>query len=634
MTPKRLLTPPAHRRPRFSAAVACAVLATLASPALANAATTSLSSKTLTITDAPGHAAKLTVSEPANPLALPGLNKIVISDDAAINPAPAGCAHPTLLLTTDQNTLVCDTSAVTALDLQLGDGNDAVARPLSLTVLGAQALPLGSTTIHADGGTGNDTIDGGDGNDVLLGGDGDDVLRGYAGNDTLVGGLGNDTVAPGAGVNTVDVSSPEVDTVQLTAGSTNSATASANDIFTGTGSILGLTVGGIAANADLSGSGALTVGVTLPDATPIAVTVPPVIGTTPELTIPEIPLPSIQIPEITIPEITVPEVTVPPITTPIGTTPEITVPAITTPELTTPAITTPDSTSAPLTVPGITVPEATIPPVETPEITTPEITVPDDGTQADAPDAPAGTTPTPGKPVLRIPKANGTGDDAQPQVDLGTDGNLRLGVTCKDGATCELVDGEIDLGNGQSIKLDPATALGSGDLGKFAKNLKIVGPDYTNVAGLLAKGKCVTVKFRVRVKTVDGDEMKTFNAPICGSKVTFATTRRPVATTEKATRRIKTMVSCTKACAIKPRFLLVKSGNKVLARIDGASRVSEVPGSNTDHSTIWKLSTTQEAAILRAVRHGSKNVRYIVSAHASSGGIVTTGTASFRTRKK
>ncbi|MDO9356578.1 MAG: hypothetical protein Q7T55_22965 [Solirubrobacteraceae bacterium] len=540
MTPKRLPMPPANRRPRFRAAVACAVLATIASPAVASAATTTTST--------------------------PGIN----------------------------------------LGVNLGGTN------LNVGVGGSNLLDVNLT----------------------------------------VPGIN----VPAATVPPITVPSVTVPPITTPVGTTPT--------------------------------------ITTPELTTPAVTTPElaVPGTSPTVSVPNLTIPGINVPPITVPEITVPSVTVPPITTPIGTTPAITTPSVTTPAVTTPAITTPTTTDAatatepvitvppitipaitlpelpgislpgitipPITIPEITVPSVTVPPITTPvgttpeistpevkspAVTTPEITTPDlpttDTSTQTGGDTPAATpTPTPKPfkpPVIRIPTGGGTStNETTPTVDLRSDGNLRLDVGCAEGATCELVEGEIDLGNGQTIKLDPSTALGSADLGKLVRNLKIVGPDYTNVAGLLAKGKCVTVKFRVRVKTADGDEMKSFNAPICGSKVTFSTERRPVVTAEKATRRIKTMVSCTKACAIKPRFLLVKSGNKVLARIDGASRVSQIPGSSSDHSTIWKLSAKQEAAISRAVRHGSKKVRYVVSARASSGGIVTTGTASFRTRTK
>lgn len=67
-----------------------------------------------------------------------------------------------------------------------------------------------STSSHAEGGVGNDTLIGGSGNDCLLGGEGHDELRGGAGDDLLAddvgdnklyGGAGNDKLIAGAGNN-------------------------------------------------------------------------------------------------------------------------------------------------------------------------------------------------------------------------------------------------------------------------------------------------------------------------------------------------------------------------------------------------------------------------------------------------
>ena len=102
------------------------------------------------------------------------------------------------------------------------DGTNTVAfTEFERVTLGSGADLLNGTAassmIHAEGGSGNDTLIGGSGNDSLYGGlgvdslsgglgddrmfgeDGDDRLQGDAGNDTLTGGLGADTLVGGLG---------------------------------------------------------------------------------------------------------------------------------------------------------------------------------------------------------------------------------------------------------------------------------------------------------------------------------------------------------------------------------------------------------------------------------------------------
>jgi Ca2+-binding RTX toxin-like protein len=661
-------------RARRTASLVGAAAAALAfTPAAASAATTAMSGTTLTITDEAGHAGVYTVSELANPLNLPGLDKIVVGANTALNPAPTGCTHPTLAFISDPNTLVCDRAAVTLLKLDLGDGNDTVQRPLNLTLLGTQALPVGSLAIQADGGAGDDHLDGGDGNDVLDGGSGDDVLSGFGGNDTFIGGTGADTINAGAGTNSIDVSSPEADVVNLTTGSINTATASANDTFLGTGATIGASVAGIDVNVDLS-TGAISLpsvpAITVPPVTVPAVTTPVV--TTPEITVPGINVPPITVPEVTVPGVTVPavttpEITVPPITTPIGTTPEITIPSISTPEITTPTVTTPAITTPEVTTPEVTVPPVTVPSVTTPQVTTPAITTPevtvdspgatspvltlpsvgtpevtitgredsDGGTTGTSgtPDAPTSTTPTGTTP--KNPKTHGnntnTGASTGGQVDVN---GIHLTVDCDSETSCES-DGSatIDLGDGSSVS-SAAGTIGKDGNGKIVMNLKL-GNEYGAIEKAIAAGRCVVVNYRIRVKNSDGsDEVKSYAHRICGTKVTFSAKSRPRVEGSFATRRLAATVKCSNDCALTPRFLMVKSGNRVIARVNSAD-VFAVAGNGKVHRTIWKLSARQSKRIQRAAHSGASHIRYVVSTRAvTKAGISTTGSLSLRAARK
>ena len=118
-----------------------------------------------------------------------------ISDAIAVSAGP-GCSQ-------DEATghVLCPAAGVTAIDVTLGDGDDAfVADPATVS------LP-----VSIDGGAGNDTVSGGAGSDVVHGGEGDDTvdagypsgapdqLFGDAGSDLVQGWYGDDLVDGGSG---------------------------------------------------------------------------------------------------------------------------------------------------------------------------------------------------------------------------------------------------------------------------------------------------------------------------------------------------------------------------------------------------------------------------------------------------
>lgn len=222
-----------HGRTRRTTLALIASATALVAPASASAMTAAGNGTTLSITDQAGHNAVVTVGQYANVLNLPSLDKVVVTADSAITGTVSGCTHPTVLLSTDPNTIVCDHSAYTKVSFDLGDGNDQLLAPSGLSVLGINVLPFTGVRIDAQGGTGNDTLTGGASSDALVGGDGDDTISGADGDDTITAGLGEDFVYPGAGSNTVDTSGLELDHVYRTAGSNDTVNASANDEIVG-----------------------------------------------------------------------------------------------------------------------------------------------------------------------------------------------------------------------------------------------------------------------------------------------------------------------------------------------------------------------------------------------------------------
>ncbi len=88
-------------------------------------------------------------------------------------------------------------TSVTKIVVDAGFGNDSVAIGAGI------AKP---TFLY--GGYGNDVLRGGGGIDQIYGGAGDDRLYGNAGNDVIYGGSGNDTLDGGLGTNTVIEGAP------------------------------------------------------------------------------------------------------------------------------------------------------------------------------------------------------------------------------------------------------------------------------------------------------------------------------------------------------------------------------------------------------------------------------------------
>ena len=120
----------------------------------------------------------------------------------------------------DPDAVTCPAEGVTALRIELGEGNDgfasSVATPATIlggggndqitggsgpdSIIGEAALGASTTgTNTLNGGGGNDDIDGGGGVDTVDGGDGNDDVAGAAGNDALRGGAGDDIMRPGPG---------------------------------------------------------------------------------------------------------------------------------------------------------------------------------------------------------------------------------------------------------------------------------------------------------------------------------------------------------------------------------------------------------------------------------------------------
>ncbi|MDO9356579.1 MAG: hypothetical protein Q7T55_22970 [Solirubrobacteraceae bacterium] len=213
------------------------------------------------------------------------------------------------------------------------------------------------------------------------------------------------------------------------------------------------------------------------------------------------------------------------------------------------------------------------------------------------------------------------------------DSGLHIEIGCS--TDCEVTgNGVVDTGDDGVVPLQPGSVSIQSTEGKARLNLGI-GTEYTKFARPLKAGKCTVVVSRLRVKTSRGTEVISYALPACGAKLTFTPQARPTLTKKRATRRLVAVAACSAECTLAPRFLLVKKGNRVLARSTSVS-VRPAPGNakGTVHTTVWRLTASQEAAITRAGDgRGRNKVRYIVSAKATSGGVTTTGTASFRTRK-
>ena len=114
---------------------------------------------------------------------------IQVSDAGDVLTAGAGCVSIT------RNLAECDATSVTRIQINTGDGDDAV-----------ESLVLLDTTVNAGAGDDRvvtsgrvDTLSGGAGADALDGGAGDDTLNGGADADVLTGGAGRDALDGGTG---------------------------------------------------------------------------------------------------------------------------------------------------------------------------------------------------------------------------------------------------------------------------------------------------------------------------------------------------------------------------------------------------------------------------------------------------
>jgi hypothetical protein len=101
---------------------------------------------------------------------------------------------------------VSGSAGVATIEIILGDGNDVLFVPNSVTVGivafgggGSDVMTAGGGTSVLNGGAGNDILLGGSGASVLAGGDGNDVITGGADRDVLIGGAGADLIMGGGG---------------------------------------------------------------------------------------------------------------------------------------------------------------------------------------------------------------------------------------------------------------------------------------------------------------------------------------------------------------------------------------------------------------------------------------------------
>jgi hypothetical protein len=163
-------------------ATGAAIVAALALPSAASAATVSLTGGVATFAATAGEANHVTVSR---------VSGYLLFDDSGVTSmtAGAGCSPA------GTQKVACPELGVTAISADLGDGNDYL---YEYTTFYGVSLP---TTVFAGAGTdyvrtsgGADTISGGAGADNLGGGGGDDTIDGNEGADVVSGGSGTDTV--------------------------------------------------------------------------------------------------------------------------------------------------------------------------------------------------------------------------------------------------------------------------------------------------------------------------------------------------------------------------------------------------------------------------------------------------------
>jgi hypothetical protein len=111
-------------------------------------------------------------------------------------------ADPSSGCATSGPRLSCPSAGVTAVSVQLGDGNDQLSAGLDVPV-------------SIDAGDGDDVVKSGRADDLIQGGNGNDSLFGFEGSDRYVGGAGDDTIdAVGGGTDTLDCTGGGLDKVQ------------------------------------------------------------------------------------------------------------------------------------------------------------------------------------------------------------------------------------------------------------------------------------------------------------------------------------------------------------------------------------------------------------------------------------
>ena len=197
-----------------SRALALALVALWLLPPAAQAGTASIDGTTARFAAAPGEANQLAIEYS------PALDAYTFRDTGTPVSAGPGC-------TVSGGEARCPAVGLTAVDVELGDRNDAgsSARPYPLPLVvhggpgnddldgvGSLFGDAGADQLNAavsggfvlDGGPGPDDIYGSGGNDTLIGGDGDDHLTDSGGTDLLVGGLGLDRIETTDSLDTVD----------------------------------------------------------------------------------------------------------------------------------------------------------------------------------------------------------------------------------------------------------------------------------------------------------------------------------------------------------------------------------------------------------------------------------------------
>ncbi|MBO9534131.1 MAG: hypothetical protein J7513_14265 [Solirubrobacteraceae bacterium] len=263
------------------------------------------------------------------------------------------------------------------------------------------------------------------------------------------------------------------------------------------------------------------------------------------------------------------------------------------------------------------------------------------------PATPSGTAPTgitlPLQPVItKITDILGQ-TSASVSAKLGVDipglpagvtidaGGVHVDVNCAD--RCQaLASAVVDLGGGKVINLQPGVIdlakAGAGKLG-----LGVWPQDWVNLQSILNAGKCAVLSMRMRLKTDDGDRVVTYALPVCGTKVTYALKKHVVVNAKKVSDRIVATATCSKACVLTSRFIQVKSGNSVIA----AERVGSFKALDKKQTTwqgVWKLKKSDVDAVRKAHKGGFKRLRFVVSAHATAGGVTTIGSSTFRAGKR